>query len=234
MRKLLTTMWASDVGLTGLLAVLFLQIFVFYPLADSAMGRTLVYGMFFLLLISGILTVIGTHIWAKLVIILASLSLIPRFIGFFHESPHLVSINALMGVLFSALLITVILMQVFREGPVNAHRIAGSVAAYLLIGVMWGGAYLIVALQASNAFVFPPYMAMDDSHILQAKLFYFSFITLTSVGYGDIVPVHPVAQTLAMMEALVGQLFPAILLARLVSLEIEARQDKRKNETNEP
>ena len=68
---------------------------------------------------------------------------------------------------------------------------------------------------------------------MQAKLLYFSFITLTSVGFGDIVPVHPVAQTLAMLEALIGQLFPAILLARLVSLEIESRQHKRKKEKKE-
>jgi len=213
--------------------MLFLQIFVFSPLADSAIGQTLIYGVFFLILISGILTVIGTHIWAKLVVLLAAVSLVPRFIGFFHVSPQLMSLNALMAVLFCALLATVILLQVFREGPVNAHRIAGSVAVYLLIGVIWESLYLIVALQASNAFVFPPYMATEDPHVVQAKLLYFSFITLTSVGFGDIVPVHPVAQTLAMLEALIGQLFPAILLARLVSLEIESRQHKRKKEKKE-
>lgn len=233
MRKLLTKMWLSDVGLTGLLVVLFFQIFVFFPLADSPIGKTLVYGAFFLILISGILTVIGTHVWARLVVALATLSLIPRCIGLFHESPNLVSINALMGALFAALLMAVILIQVFREGPVNVHRIAGSIAVYLLIGLTWGAVYLVIAMQSPDAFIFPPYMATTDAHVLQAKLFYFSFITLTSVGYGDILPVHPVAQTLAMLEALIGQLFPAILLARLVSLEIESRQQRCKEETSD-
>jgi hypothetical protein len=233
MRKLLKAVWVSDVGLTGLLIVLFFQIFVFYPLADSPIGKALVYGTFFMLLISGILTVIGTHIWAKLAVALATLSLIPRCIAIFHDSPDLVSVNALMGILFSALLMMVILMQVFREGPVNAHRIAGSVAAYLLIGLIWGAAYLIIAEQITNAFVWPAYMTTTDAHVLQARLFYFSFITLTSVGYGDIVPVHPVAQTLAMLEALIGQLFLAILLARLVSLEIISREERRRKEDSE-
>jgi hypothetical protein len=140
------------------------------------------------------------------------------------------SLNTVMSLLFALLLATVILIQVFRQGPVNVHRIAGSVAAYLLIGAVWGMAYFIIALQSPEAFMFQRPLSSADTHVLQAKLFYFSFITLTSVGYGDIIPINPIAQTLSMLEALIGQLFPAILLARLVSLEIEARQGKRKKE----
>jgi voltage-gated potassium channel Kch len=55
-------------------------------------------------------------------------------------------------------------------------------------------------------------------------LAYYSFVTLTTVGYGDITPVHPVARSLAIAEALVGQLYPAILIARLVAMEIESRR----------
>ncbi len=54
---------------------------------------------------------------------------------------------------------------------------------------------------------------------------YFSFTTLTSTGYGDMVPIHPFARSAANLEAMIGQLFPATLLARLVSLEIEARRN---------
>jgi hypothetical protein len=53
------------------------------------------------------------------------------------------------------------------------------------------------------------------------SILYFSFVTLTSVGYGDIVPVHPFARTLSNLEAILGQLFPATLLARLITLELE-------------
>ena len=230
MRKLLIKMWVSDAGLTALLVVLCLQIFVFYPLADSALGKTLVQTLFFLLLVSGVMTVIGTHIWGKLVVLLASVSLITRCVGYFYHSAQMMTLNTVMSLLFSVLLVSIILVQVFREGPVNAHRIAGSVAAYLLIGITSGVAYFLIALQSPDAFSFQRPLISADEHVLQAKLFYFSFITLTSVGYGDIVPVHPMAQTLAMFEALIGQLFPAILLARLVSLEIESREIRRKEE----
>jgi hypothetical protein len=61
---------------------------------------------------------------------------------------------------------------------------------------------------------------LQDNLAVTSKLIYFSFVTLTSVGYGDIVPMHPIARSLANVEAIIGQLYPATLLARLVTLEV--------------
>jgi voltage-gated potassium channel Kch len=57
------------------------------------------------------------------------------------------------------------------------------------------------------------------------NLIYFSFVTLTTTGYGDIVPIHPYARSLANIEAVIGQLYPATLLARLVTLELKSRPE---------
>jgi hypothetical protein len=67
-------------------------------------------------------------------------------------------------------------------------------------------------------------MLFEDSPALASNVIYFSFVTLTSTGYGDIFPVHPVARSLCNFETILGQLYPATLLARLVSLEIEGRR----------
>ncbi len=64
---------------------------------------------------------------------------------------------------------------------------------------------------------------LHDNLAVASNLIYFSFVTLTSIGYGDIVPVHPFARALANVEAIIGQLYPATLLARLVTLELEGR-----------
>jgi voltage-gated potassium channel Kch len=96
---------------------------------------------------------------------------------------------------------------------VNVHRIQGAVAAYLLLGLSWALAYELVALRVGQAFSGAGLGAAERTSFI-----YFSFVTLTTVGYGDITPVHPVARSLAVAEALTGQLYPAILLARLVSL----------------
>jgi hypothetical protein len=67
-------------------------------------------------------------------------------------------------------------------------------------------------------------LLLEDSQKMSSGLIYFSFVTLTTTGYGDIVPVHPLARSLCNVEAIIGQLYPATLLARLVSLELQGRR----------
>lgn len=228
MRRALTHMWSSDAGLTALLGFLFLQIFVLYPSVGSeVIGRNLIHISFVLVLVSGVMTVIETPLWGRLAVALGIISFIGRIALIVYPGMALEALNALLTPLFSGVLVVLILMQVFREGPVNYHRIAGAVAAYMLMGVLWGSLYFLIDLASPGAFNFATFPPPTDAHALAGKLVYFSFITLTSVGYGDILPAHPAVQTLAMLEAIVGQLFPAILVARLVAQEIEDREDRK-------
>jgi hypothetical protein len=66
-------------------------------------------------------------------------------------------------------------------------------------------------------------MKVEDGPALASQLIYFSFATLTTTGYGDVSPVHPIARSLCNIESVIGQLYPATLLARLVTLEIAHR-----------
>ncbi len=233
MHKFVKKFWWSDVGLSILLGVIFLQIFVMYPLIHAGTGLILVHMLFVLVLVSGVMAVSATPHWGRLVVVLAIFSVSCRAAGIWYSGPTIDTVETILAVIFAGILMAVILIQVFRQGPVNAHRIAGSVAAYLLIGIVCGHVYMIIALQDPSAFSFATIQAPREFHLLQSKLFYFSFITLTSVGYGDIMPVNPACQTMAILEALIGQLFPAILLARLVSLEIENRQSRDRTESEE-
>ncbi|MBM4327132.1 MAG: two pore domain potassium channel family protein [Deltaproteobacteria bacterium] len=228
MRRGLTHIWSSDTGLTALLGFLFLQLFVFYPLAGSdVLGRNLIHISFILILVSGVMTVIETPLWGWLALVLGAISFIGRIALIAHPTAALEALNSVLTPVFTAVLIVLILAQVFREGPINYHRIAGAVAAYLLIGVLWGSLYFLADLLWPGAFNFSTSPPPADVHALADRLLYFSFITLTSVGYGDVLPTHPAVRTLAMLEAIVGQLFPAILVARLVAQEIEDRQDRK-------
>jgi hypothetical protein len=100
----------------------------------------------------------------------------------------------------------------------------GAVAVYLLIGMIWCMAYYLVAFWIPGAFSIQGPIAPGDGESLQSQLFYFSFVTLTSIGYGDIAAVHPIARMLVILEGVVGQLFPAILIARLVSLHVHLKE----------
>jgi len=101
------------------------------------------------------------------------------------------------------------------------------VAAYLLLGLAWAGAYEWVALRDPSAFA----GAIGASGGGDGPWIYYSLVTLTTMGYGDILPVSPVARSLAVAEAFTGQLYLAILISRLVALELQARP--RNQDANE-
>lgn len=119
----------------------------------------------------------------------------------------------------------VVARQVFAAGRVTYHRIIGAILLYFLISLIFVALYALVGQMIPKAF---SGIAIDDNTALASNLIYFSFVTLTSTGYGDVVPVHPIARSLCNLESIIGQLYPAILLARLVTLEIGDTKPERK------
>ena len=152
----------------------------------------------------------------------ALVTLVVRWAKIFVPSAGLATLDTLLLLVFLGMLAVIVLFQVFREGPITIQRISGAVVVYLLLGLMWALAYQLIELQQPGSFNFADAPAIGDT--LSARLVYFSFVTLTTLGYGDITAVSPVARTLAMLEAAIGQLFPAILIARLVSMELYYRR----------
>ena len=124
--------------------------------------------------------------------------------------------------LLTLLILTgLVLEHVFRDGPITADRVRGAVVAYLLVGLVWTFGYILVDHFSPGAIQAGGSTLKNSTHFA-----YFSFVTLTTLGYGDTVPVHPVARAFAIAEALVGQLYPAILIGRLVSLQTSAREGR--------
>ncbi len=225
--EFLRRFWSTDRSLTVLLLLLAVLIFVIQPLGDLGYGgRTGVGVVFSLLLISGVGAVAKSIAPTVLVGGLVLVNVAVRWLRLQSGATGLAAPDALLSALLCAILAVVVLAQVFREGPITWQRIQGAVAVYLLLGLSWAFAYKVVALLWPDAFASlsgPVHPSAD----LTARFVYFSFVTLTTVGYGDITAVHPVGRSLATAEALVGQLFPVILLARLVSMELFYQHEKR-------
>ena len=125
-----------------------------------------------------------------------------------------------LGTSLASLLVflVVVLTQTLRAGPVTFHRIQGAIGAYLLLGLLVGPR-LCPPGEPEARRVRGALGAGDGAR----AFYYFSFVTLATVGYGDILPVHPVARSLAMLEAVTGSLYLTILVARLVSLSVAPR-----------
>jgi hypothetical protein len=131
------------------------------------------------------------------------------------KNPSLRDLLALGAIVVLAFAVGI---NVFASGHAIGDRVFGAVVLYLLLGLMWAVAYHIVDAHSAAAFT-----EHANAGAGLVNWTYFSFVTLTTVGYGDITPVSQGARTLAMLEALVGQLYPAVIIARLVSLQSSAR-----------
>ena len=144
-----------------------------------------------------------------------AVALVVRWLRFWRPGMGIELCNDWMTIA-SVLAISIILLtQIFREGRVTYVRIQGAIAVYLLFGAGWAHAYHIAAVMNPGSFSLTP-----AGHLTSDEWNYFSFVTLTTVGYGDITPVRPIARTLAVGEALTGQLYLAVMIARLVAMEM--------------
>jgi hypothetical protein len=101
---------------------------------------------------------------------------------------------------------------VLMPGAVTLNRLVGALCLYLLLGALWTVFFTFVEIADPSAF---NYASQTVGEPLE-HFMYYSFVTLTTLGYGDVTPVHPVARTLAYLEAVVGQLYVAVLVASLV------------------
>jgi hypothetical protein len=206
--------WADDRGLSVFLAALLIVGFVLPPLGPRGSERSLVGDVFHaLLLVSGV-QALGERKLARWVLMPVALVTLAVDLGSraVPVPEHWIRGTGLLSLL---LFLVVVLGQTLRSGPITFHRIQGAVAAYLLLGIIWAHAYSLVSLLGPGAFSGPVGPADGPGAFI-----YFSFVTLTTVGYGDVLPVHPVARSLAILEAVTGPLYLAILIARLVSLAV--------------
>jgi len=206
-----------------MLAFLIIAIFVAAPLVASEIVSSVWFDVAFaLLLFSGVATVTGRKELTAIVAALVVLALALRFASLAFPSRSILISRELVSIASLVVFAALILVQVFRSGPITSYRIQGAIAVYLLLGLIWMVGYELVYQTVPGAFRFAN--GADEVTHHRHDLAYYSFITLTTIGYGDIVPAHPVARSLAMAEGLVGQLYPAILIARLVSMQIESRK----------
>jgi Ion channel len=130
---------------------------------------------------------------------------------------------------YFALLSFVVLVRVIAHQRVTSQTVIGAICGYLLIGYVFTHGYLVLVFLDPSAITLNGQSLGEErvANIGQhmAELFYFSFITLTTVGYGDIVPASPIARSLVVVEILTGQLYLAAFVARLVGAMDRRVQD---------
>ncbi|WP_254067534.1 potassium channel family protein [Burkholderia sp. L27(2015)] len=202
-----------------LLFLLLINIFVvpFMVAPDGISAQIVRDVLLSLILLSGAATAWEHRPQFVAIALIASLAIVAHWTRSFIAPEKTLGLLDGTTIFSLGILCAVLGTKVFGGGAVTFDRILGAIALYILIGVVWAEAYQLVSIHVPGAYAG---IAHDGGPSDRSIWVYFSFVTLTTLGYGDITPVAQSARSLAIMEALIGQLYPAIVLARLISLQV--------------
>lgn len=214
--RILKNIWANESGLSGMLVLLFVMHFIFIPILGSHALFSIMLDIFWMLLLTtGIFSLAKNKRQAIIISIVPFLFIVISWISTFNKTTIIQATELILSVLTFVLLIIVVLVKVFEPGPVTIFRIIGSVVVYMLIANLWSIVYIYIFNNIEGSFqvTLPPF----QTNSLQANFLYFSYVTLTTTGFGEIAPLHPLARSLVQVEAMIGVLYPVILIGKLVS-----------------
>ncbi len=213
---------------SALLLTLFALLLIPPFLPETLAGQRTIGVVTSLVLIVGALSV-----QRRLLMMTAGLVALPALIsswlayGLDSSAIHLVGLC--LRCVFFAVMIYTISVDVWSQREVSADTIAGAAAGYILLALFWAALYGIVEAIQPGSFVFPDHpswagdWSSDAGNASSTSFAYFSFVTITTLGYGDMAPITPEAGMLAAAEATAGQLYIAVLIARLVALNVANR-----------
>ncbi|RCS50663.1 two pore domain potassium channel family protein [Bremerella cremea] len=123
-----------------------------------------------------------------------------------------------VGFLFLGLTAVILLKSILVEYQAKPDALLGAACVYLLLGFMWALGYSALMFIEDAPFYFPQFDLGRDDHPHLSTFLYFSFVTMSTLGYGDIIPTTPLSRTLAWMQSVTGQFYLAVLVAYLVNM----------------
>jgi len=195
-----------------LFAVIF-SVFVL-PVMSASWHKTLFRSAYTLIYFSAILSLEKRK---NALIILLFSTFVTEWISGILNLPLLLSLAKFINILFFLVIVISLIRQIATARKVSAGVILGSFAGYLLLGLIFSIFVLFIMQNDPGAFSSPPQQAAESEESIDTSVpAYFSFVTLATLGYGDIVPLKPYTRSLATLIAVVGQFYIAIIVALLV------------------
>ena len=181
-----------------------------------------------LVLVAGVRSLMGVKWMFRIGVTLAVTWVTLEVVYLFSQAESLVIMILLVALVFVALVGFIAMKDVLYGGEVDQNRLMGAMCVYLLIGLAWAFVFTLIHVVSPTSFegIAGP---TTDAHAQAIRFLYYSFVTLTTLGYGEITPASPIAQTLAYMEAVSGQFYLTILVAALVGMRLSRRQSSKES-----
>lgn len=227
-----TSAWLTA-GRSTILLLALILLYAYIPLSQELQIRGLEF-MFVGIIAAMVITVSSNRVRTIIALLFAALILVLTILTNpedIQNTQYAVSYYAAIG-LFVAYAVASILYEVTQARKFNYNLIISALAAYLLLALLWAILYTIIEILRPGSFGINPLLIEADtiaSNEIFPLILYFSLITLTTVGYGDITPVSPIARSVASIEPIVGQLLLAVLVAWLVGMYIIDTIEDREN-----
>ena len=203
-----------------ILLILIISMLVLTPFLDEFVSTKIVMDVF---LTAIFIFIICTIQLKRSQAIIASILVLPLIITtwstYFIEHTGISLLTKIFGALFFAYAAINISRIISKSEKVSKETIFAAIVAYLLIALMWAFLYMILELVSPGSFSFPDQESWGETMQFE----YFSFVTITTLGYGDITPLTDKASALAMIEALVGQIYLVVLVAWLVGMHVSRK-----------
>jgi hypothetical protein len=210
----------GDSARTALMALAILELFVMPPLLDAGViSQIHVSAVYALSLLAGVVAVGHRPSVRALAAVLVLAALVSHVLLLRAPGRDAAVADSALAMIVAGTFGVLVLAHALGKGPVTYHRVVGAVVAFLLVGVAWARAFHILVLLRPDA------LSLPGGSARYGELVYYSFATLTTLGYGN--PVHPLARSMTMAEALTGLLYPPILIARLVNLQAPAGSEPK-------
>ncbi len=183
-----------------------------FPLTTMLLLLAITPALYVALTLKRFIAIITIGLLAFVLNILASYQLVPQF-------KNILLCLLTLYAIFFLLTIIVLIKKISSRKVITSDTVKGGISVYFLIGLFWSALYMILNI------IHPGALAVIDN---KTDYFYFSFTTLTTLGYGDITPTISYAKILAIMEAFTGQIFIAIFIAQLIGLSIAQKLQENK------
>jgi hypothetical protein len=211
------------VGRFLFLLISILLLLILNPFFHGFPGIRILLGIYIsLVLLAGIYAVSQKRYLFTIALFISLPAFVARWSTLFVQSPSVVLVGNGFMTLFCAYLIIILLSYLFREDEVTTDLIMAALCVYFFLGLMWAYVFSVLEGLQPGSFRLGQVQTADVSNFV-----YYSFVTQTTLGYGDITPATPPARSLSYMEAAIGQLYVAVLVARLVGVHIAQSSEKK-------
>ena len=217
----------------GLLLALFIAQLITTPLFEGSLaagyaGDT----VFYLFLVAAAYSVRKSR-FSKLTIVLGACAILGEGSSYFTENKHTLIATNFISCTYLGLVTFLIAGAVTRQREVNADSVMGGLCVYILMGVFWTILFVNIEILTPGSFSFGVHGEPQNMESLYKLMFFYSYVTLLTIGYGEVVALSGMAQTLTILEGLIGQFYLIFFMASLVGLYVSERQFHRSNNKEE-